>query len=255
MNKQELIEEYLKQPIKVGDTVEIKGLGRQDKSQWGNIAKVTAVLLDDSIKIKDSSDIFTKSDWRKWTHLIGANPFSKYDFEQNIRYIAFNLESILCQLRVIDGLKEPRVNWNPTVVDKEGNIIEYQRDFCWTTEQNQALIGSIYKRTHIGAILVRKRWDDAKNDLVFDIVDGKQRLNAIIQFYNNVYPDSQGNYFRDFSGRAQRDFEDFSKLSFGEIGEGITDQQVIEIFLNINTAGVKMDESHLEKVKLISEKL
>jgi len=255
MNKQALINQYLEQPVKVGDRVEIRGLGRQDKNKWGDIAAVVEVLENDYIKIKESPIPVAPHDWQKWTFNVGANPFVPYDFEKNIRYIQFNIESILCQLRVIDGNRTPRINWEPTVIDKNGIEIKYQRDFCWTIEQKQELINSIYKRTSIGTILIRKRWNDTLNDLQFDIVDGKQRLNAIIGFYTGAYPDSFGNYYDDLSNKAQHEFEDFCKLSYGEIGEAVTDLQIIEIFLNINTAGVKMDESHLEKVKLIGEQL
>ncbi|MDD5151114.1 MAG: DUF262 domain-containing protein, partial [Flavobacterium sp.] len=222
MNKEVLIAAELKTPVKIGDIVVVRGLGTQRKDNWGNTAKVQNILDEGYITIEEESDSIAPQDYKKWTFNIGANPFSEYDFEKNIKYVNFNIESILLSMRVIDNGKS-RINWNPSIVNREGNKIEFQRGFCWSLEQKQLLINSIYKRTHIGSILVKKYWNDEVGDISFDIVDGKQRLNAIIEFYNNVYPDTFGNYFRDLSDKAQYEFNDFCKLTYGEISESVTD--------------------------------
>ena len=52
MNKEKLIEEYLAEPIKVGDDVKVRGLGLQNKSSWGQSTDVKKVLEDGSIVIQ-----------------------------------------------------------------------------------------------------------------------------------------------------------------------------------------------------------
>lgn len=42
--REQLIEEYLREPIKIGDSVRIRGLGIQNKQNWGNIAEVTEIV-------------------------------------------------------------------------------------------------------------------------------------------------------------------------------------------------------------------
>lgn len=41
--KEKLIQEYLAEPIKVGDTVHVKGLGSQDKNYIGNTCEVLEI--------------------------------------------------------------------------------------------------------------------------------------------------------------------------------------------------------------------
>jgi hypothetical protein len=82
-----------------------------------------------------------------------------------------------------------------------------------------------------------------------DIVDGKQRLKAIWDFIHNVYPDSNGIYWKDFSDFGQNRFLGFSSLSYGEIGEEGTDQDVKDVFLGVNFKGVPMSAEHVDFVK------
>ena len=85
-----------------------------------------------------------------------------------------------------------------------------------------------------------------------DVVDGKQRLNAILGFVNNEFQDSYGNYFQDLSYRAQRRFFGFMAISYGELGENATDQDVQKVFLNINFTGIQMSQDHIDFVKSIN---
>ena len=86
------------------------------------------------------------------------------------------------------------LNWNPYIYNRDNIKEYYQRPFCWTLEDNQLLIESIYNGIECGRILVRLRgWKFLENlsttdetELAFkDIVDGKQRLNAIKSFMFN----------------------------------------------------------------------
>lgn len=54
--KEELIEDFLKEPIKVGDNVTVRGLGIQDKSSWGSTTKV--VELGEECSDEDAKAIF-----------------------------------------------------------------------------------------------------------------------------------------------------------------------------------------------------
>ena len=91
--------------------------------------------------------------------------------------------------------------------------------------------------------------------LVDDIVDGKQRLDAIRGFVTNEYPDLHGNYFSDLSEYARRKFEDFTSFCYAELDEDATDADVIRTFLNVNFTGVKMSKEHIDFVKEINNKL
>jgi hypothetical protein len=79
---------------------------------------------------------------------------------------------------------------------------DFQRDFIWTTEKQQKLIDSIFRGWHIPPIHLVKvnRKEESEK---YEILDGKQRLNAIFQFYENKIP---------FYGFFSPDFGDFNNL-------------------------------------------
>jgi hypothetical protein len=278
MNKKEkMIEEFLAEPIKAGDVVTVRGLGTQDKKAFANSTKVIEVHDDESITINEyhypSPKRIQKGDYRKNTDRIGADPFPEKSWYASLRMIMFDLYSIThaCGMQKLDkeydfGTKNTYIvnelNWNPFFIDKDGNEIVYQRELCWTTKQKQLLIESIYNDIEIGKIVIRRRsYDWVKNRCLSgkeaffkDIVDGKQRLNAILGFINGEFKDLHGNKWNDLSDHAQHKFFKFSSVGYGEIGENATDEDVKSVFLNINFAGVKMSKEHIDFVKSIQIK-
>ncbi len=82
-----------------------------------------------------------------------------------------------------------------------------------------------------------------------DVVDGKQRINAIIDFINNKFPDSYGNYYQDFSKSAQHKFTNHQLFSYSELPENIEDEYVLKQFLRLNFSGVPQSKEHLDYVK------
>jgi len=276
MNKQELIEAYLAEPIKVGDKASIKGLGTQDKTSWGYQAVVTEVLPGNRIKYdhehtKDA--IAEEGQWQKYVGEVGFDPFPAKRWDAAIRFSAYQLSNVLSvcgfDWRANDEAKEstetvlgheiPELCWNPVLTNSEGVEVVYQRDFCWTLKDKQLLIDSIYNGIEIGKIVIRNRnWNyvearvkagKIEHTAFRDIVDGKQRLRCIMDFVLGRFADSEGRYFRDMSKVAQRRFMGSNAMSFGEIGEGATDEDVKTVFVNINFAGVPMSQDHIDFVK------
>lgn len=274
MSREEKIEEYLKQPVKVGDLVDIRGRGVQGDKAWGNSAEVLGVINERDVVVeseyyKGKKDLIQSGNWRKNTRFIGEDPMVEKPWNSNLQMVAFGLGSIINALDEDDRYENwenseyiHTLSWNPTIVDDSGNEVEYQRDFVWTLEQKQNLIESIYNYINIGTIVVRKRpyeyvanrAKQKKEVAFFDIVDGKQRLDAIFGFVKNEFCDLQGRYYRDFSRAGQSRFEDFRQLGYGELGESSTDQDVKNVFLGINVEGTPMSTEHIEFVKSINLK-
>lgn len=109
-----------------------------------------------------------------------------------------------------------------------------------------------------GKVIVRKRsfeWvekmlDKGVENVCFsDVVDGKQRLNCLLEFVTNKFTDSKGNFFSDLSDFSQRRFYDFTGFSFGELGEATTDEEVLREFLVVNHSGRLQSEEHINYVK------
>ena len=155
-----------------------------------------------------------------------------------------------------------RVNFNPFVIDANGNRQYYQRDLVWTLEQKQLLIDSIYQGIEIGKFLFRyNAWERMKQEEKetgvshsWDCVDGKQRFFAILDFLQNKFPDSYGNYWSDLSADAHRRFLNYPNLSYGELPESATDEDVIDNFLTLNFTGTPMSKEHIEYVKSFNMK-
>jgi len=279
--KQKLIDNHLNSPIIVGDVVLVKKSSLTSyPSSRDKIENQSCDVLNiegDVFTVKDRySDSIHKIDKQsiisKGIGEIGANPFVQSHFE--VRCVAFTLDSILFNLNVLEEkdnkdykikdilIKE--LNWNPFVYTKEGKKEYYQRPFVWTLEDKQLLIESIYQGIDCGKIVVRERsWgtlekmvEVGETDLAFhDIVDGKQRLNAIKGFIQNEYLDLNGNFFSDLSNSAQYFFTNHQLLTYGALPENSTDEQVIKQFLKLNFAGVPQSKEHIKFVKSINQKM
>jgi hypothetical protein len=284
-NKSEKLQkEYKKweeRPIQVGDTVFVPDNFIFGKSKYpvGKTNVKVVSVNGDKITVKrdlykDDIYIVDLKNCTRSFYNIGANPISKYDWTSSIIVIRFDLETIYKTLfdddvyiaKGADGCEHEikNLNWNPYVFDKDGNKEYYQRDFVWTIEQKQLFIESMYKRINCGMIIVRKHdYEDIKKEFkkgnydisFYDIVDGKQRLNAIHSFINNEFPDLHGNYFNDFSEDAIRSFSRILNIAYAEMNGNTTDKSVINTFLNVNFTGVPMSKEHIEYVQKINEKM
>lgn len=277
--KQKQLDEFNKTPFQVGEHVNVRYDALNNfnpRNQEYENCKIVEVLKS-KIKVKYSEGSYKSHDTvfsvkpsdivgRRNTLNVGVNPFDADD--SRTRSINYDLSSILYTLGVcgdnsrnekykINGIKVDLLNTNPFVyVDGEKKY--YQRDYCWTLQDKQNLIQSLYLGIEIGKILVRKRsWEQlerlSKNGetvLAFnDIVDGKQRLDALRGFLMNEYPDADGNYYGDLSFMAQNKFSNNNLLSYAEMDEDCTDAQVLKQFLKMNFSGVPQSKEHLDYVK------
>lgn len=265
--KEKDIEAFLAQPIQVGDSIYVKGLGSKDKTRYGTTTVVE--IKGDQIGYKEYG--YRNCEWvhiddvKRSTDHIGVNPFKPFIRNDSHK---IDIQTLLWRLGVDkDGESKmeryfnvdiPEVCFNPMVV-VDGEETEYQRGLVWTMDQKQLLIESIYNRIEIGKFVFRVRpfnWVEQRvkagqfeHTAFKDLVDGKQRATTIIAFINNEFEDLQGRFFDDFSGRAKREFLNYNNLTYVELPEETTDDQVLETFLAINHTGVPMSKEHIEFVK------
>lgn len=121
---------------------------------------------------------------------------------------------------------------------------KYQRKLVWTLQEKQHLIDSIIKDYPIPLILLAETLvDDA---VVYEIIDGMQRLNAIFTFIENYYS-IDGMYFdiKEFSrakqAHDQGDFQvldDAKKLAASLCADVLDYQLAVTIFPVTNEATV-----------------
>ena len=288
MNKRDLNNEaiaYVNSPICVGDWVDasedlIYTFGKKDRLCF---SKVLEILDNDTAKI-EVHDTGTSRNGQifevpinklvKNPLYVGYNPLEQYETMPKLNIVPYPIGSLVSILSstVFDGepyyitsnngekLKMEDVNWNPYVTDKDGKRQYYQRDFCWSIEEKQQLIESIYKGIDCGKIVVREHtYNEVESKLkkgdkeiaFFDIVDGKQRLNALFGFMNDEFPDSNGKYYSDMSILARRRFENKTVFTFARMDSATTDEEVLKVFLLINFSGRPMSREHLDYVEKI----
>lgn len=136
----------------------------------------------------------------------------------------------------------------------------YQRKLVWTLHEKQKLVESVMKRYPIPAILFAEKGDVASQ---YEVIDGLQRLNALISFIEGAFPTVDGRFF-DISlfptAKANLDEEKFAPLSQAElinnkevstildyslafsIMRNATDEEVDDVFDRINSYGHRLSE-------------
>lgn len=277
--KDKLLKEALERGFRVGDKVVVK-LGLINK-YTNNVEKkvvvdIIRIVNDDTVIVKDeygNEHKLATDDIRIDINKIGANPFVEKSWREDITVTSMPIGSIVSYFNInthcpsktetptiINGVEVKEINFNPYVIIN-GKKIHYQRPFCWSLEDKQKLIESIYEDNNCGNIALRERsWktvedliSNGENEVAFwDVVDGKQRLDALISFINDGFKDFHGNFYSDLSEYAQRKFRNSSAFGFVKLRENVTDEDTIKIFLHINSSGKQMPEEHLNKIKKLT---
>lgn len=125
---------------------------------------------------------------------------------------------------------------------------EYQRELVWELEDKQKLIHSIFNNIDIGKfVFIKRDYDSRKNATphLMEILDGKQRLTAIKDFWEDRFQ-YNGFYYSQLHPRDQSHFDSFL-ISMAEVSNP-TKEQIYRYFLRLNTSGKPIAQSHLDKV-------
>jgi hypothetical protein len=121
---------------------------------------------------------------------------------------------------------------------------DYQRDYVWSEEDKVALIDSIFHGIDIGKFAYAD--NPVSDHYLYEIIDGKQRLRTIIDFYENRFP-YKGKYFNDLCYRDQNHFENYA-VSVADV-RNVDRNTVMKYFVAMNSQGRIMDSAHLDKVR------
>jgi hypothetical protein len=121
---------------------------------------------------------------------------------------------------------------------------EYQREFVWDIEDKINLIDSIFNSVDIGKFVFIK--NDYSDDLLYQVLDGKQRMSAILDYYEDRFQ-YKGYFFSELSVRDQDYFEDYS-ISIAEVSD-LNREQILRYFIKLNTGGRIMAPEQIEKVR------
>lgn len=149
-------------------------------------------------------------------------------------------------------LKRLNINWNARQLAKmcmNGSITfdnAIQRGYVWDIKRKSLLIESMIIGYPIPAFYAKR--DESK---VFDMLDGKQRSEAICGYLNNEYAlegvdEYEGKYFSELPEEVQDDIISYSLTVY--YFEEITDEEVNEMFYRLNN-GKALTAIELTRVK------
>lgn len=122
----------------------------------------------------------------------------------------------------------------------------YQRDYVWTAKEKEMFLDSVFAGRELGRfIFIRREYPH-----IDQVLDGKQRINCLREFVTSRLA-YRGVYWHELSHKDRQLFEGRS-IQFADLPEErFTQADFMEIFLEVNIAGVPQSEEHLEHVKAL----
>lgn len=129
---------------------------------------------------------------------------------------------------------------------------EYQRELVWKKKQKIEFIKAIFdERIDLGKmVFLDQKFNIEKPTHI--ILDGKQRLNTILEFYLNKIPlikNGKEYYYTDHKDAIDIVF--FHRtISVAIVTEEVTTEDILELFLAINNTGTPMSKKDISKVEL-----
>lgn len=128
---------------------------------------------------------------------------------------------------------------------------EYQRGFVWNPTDKVRLIDSIFHGVDIGKFVFVSKEYSGYGNFDYEILDGKQRLKTLQEFYENKFA-YKGCYYNDLTNKDKNFFENYS-VSYAEV-RNISDADKYNLFILLNTSGHVMEQKHLDYVKQLYAK-
>lgn len=134
--------------------------------------------------------------------------------------------------------------------DKDGELRypDFQRDYVWSEKDKINLIESIFDNIEIGRIVLHQEFNPKKapETWCYEVIDGKQRLGAILDYVKDKFK-VRGKLFSELSKIDQSQFS-FITIPVSEV-KNLPRKYQLDLFIRVNTTGVRMSEEHLRKVK------
>lgn len=113
---------------------------------------------------------------------------------------------------------------------------EYQRGYIWKDSDREALFDSIFMGADIGRFVLRKlseaEWRESGNS--YEIVDGKQRLLTLLDYYQNRFA-YRGVFYNDLSPKDRRKLMDLN-VSVAEVSN-LSRADTLRLFIMLNRGG------------------
>ncbi|GGJ52598.1 hypothetical protein CDQ92_15065 [Sphingopyxis bauzanensis] len=130
---------------------------------------------------------------------------------------------------------------------------KFQRGSVWTPQAQSFLIDTILRELPIPAVYIRTRVDAATQASIREVVDGQQRLTAILAFAANRLrmtsrsPEFAGMRYNDLSQNQKDQFLSYNISTVQLLNA--SDADVLEVFARLNSYSVKVTPAELRHAK------
>jgi hypothetical protein len=135
---------------------------------------------------------------------------------------------------------------------------KFQRRSVWEDKARSYLIDTIVRAMPIPPLFIRLRLDPRTSKSVREVVDGQQRLRAVLDYIDGDFPISRvhnpelaDSYYEDLPDPLQKAIlrYKFAVTTF----EDVTDADVLTIFARLNTYTVRLNAQELRNAEFFGE--
>lgn len=124
---------------------------------------------------------------------------------------------------------------------------DYQRGNVWTMDDKLKLINSVFLNVDIGKfVFIQLPYKD--NSPSYEVLDGKQRIIALTEFYESRFK-FEGKYYDDLCIRDQNHFERYHVSVATVKNEEVKLSDKYRYFLRLNMGGKPQDPEHIKAVE------
>ncbi len=168
----------------------------------------------------------------KYRDIPQISPYGKYQVNVSWHYL---------EKQIADAKRDYNLNLDP----------DFQREHVWTEEQQIRFCEWILRGGKTGRHLLFncKNWNRG-TPYDYELVDGKQRINAVLRYLHNEIPVFGNNFCKDFTDNMRLTGPDFIWC----INDLATREEVLQCYLDFNGAGTPHTQAELNRVRALLKK-
>ncbi|MCC5613081.1 DUF262 domain-containing protein, partial [Nostoc sp. CHAB 5834] len=121
---------------------------------------------------------------------------------------------------------------------------DYQRGYAWSDSDKEKYLASVLQGRELGRFIIVNQ----PYPMLPEVLDGKQRLSCLLQFFLSEIP-CNGVYWDELSFQDQNIFESRGVQVANLSSKQYSRADLLQIFLEVNAAGVPQTEEHLSHVR------
>jgi len=125
----------------------------------------------------------------------------------------------------------------------------YQREYVWENKHQQEFLNNILSGFPLGGISVAKTLNPQTGRVLYEVVDGKQRITTLKLFFRDeiaIIIDGKPVKYSELTMPEQNAFSSVPLPMI--ILENATEKEKLEYFYEINFSGVPQSEEHKNKI-------